>query len=313
MLEIVLAKVSAMDINSRLDLTAIFCDVDDFYQSFEKHCQSLPQLTSFVGEKLCRSRLGLSEVMTIVIAFHGSGYRTFKEFYTLQVLPHWKKAFPQLVSYNRFVELMPWSMMLLCCFLQTCKGEITGISFIDSTPIEVCNPCRSKSHRVFKGLVGWGKNSVGWHYGFKLHLIINDRGELLAFKLTPANTDDRKPVPDLTKDLIGKLFGDRGYISQELFEKLYERGLQLITRSKKKMKQKLVKIIDKILLRKRSLIETVNDELKNICQIEHSRHRSVWNFLVNLFAGLIAYSYLPKKPSLDLEPKGFPALPPAIF
>ena len=154
---------------------------------------------------------------------------------------------------------------------------------------------------------------MGWHYGFKLHLIINDRGELLAFKLTPANTDDRKPVPDLTKDLIGKLFGDRGYISQELFEKLYKRGLQLITRSKKKMKQKLVKIIDKILLRKRSLIETVNDELKNICQIEHSRHRSVWNFLVNLFAGLIAYSYLPKKPSLDLEPKGFPALPPAIF
>ncbi len=104
--------------------------------------------------------------MTIVIAFHGSGYRTFKEFYTLQVLPHWKKAFPHLVSYNRIGSLMPWSMMLLCCFLQTRKGEITGISFIDSTPIEVCHPARSKSHRVFEGLVGWGKNSVGWHYGF---------------------------------------------------------------------------------------------------------------------------------------------------
>ncbi len=169
--------------------------------------------------------------------------------------------------------------------------------------------------------VGWGKNSVGWHYGFKLHLIINDRGELLAFKLTTGNTDDRKPVPDLTKDLIGKLFGgrqrrtfgERGYISQELFKELYERGLQLITRYKKKMKQKLVKLIDKILLRKRSLIETVNDQLKNISQIEHSRPRSVWNFLVNLFAGLIAYTYLPKKPCLDLEPKGLPALPPALF
>ena len=160
---------------------------------------------------------------------------------------------------------------------------------------------------------GWGKNSVGWHYGFKLHLIINDRGELLAFKLTPGNTDDRKPVPDLTKDLVGKLFGDRGYISQELFEELYERGLKLITRYKKKMKQKLVKLIDKILLRKRSLIETVNDQLKNISQIEHLLHRSVWNFLVNLFAGLIAYTYLPKKPSLDLKPKGLPALPPALF
>ncbi len=157
------------------------------------------------------------------------------------------------------------------------------------------------------------KNSVGWHYGFKLHLIINYQGELLAFKLTSGNTDDRQPVPDLAKDLIGKFFGDRGYISQELFEKLYEKGLQLITNYKKNMKQKLVKLIDKILLRKRSLIETVNDQLKNISQIEHSRDRSVCHFLVNLFAGLIAYTYLPQKPSLDWEPKGLPTLPPALF
>lgn len=208
---------------------------------------------------------------------------------------------------------MPWSLMLLCCFVQTRRGEVTGISFIDSTPIEVCHPCRFKSHRGFEGLVGWGKNSVGWHYGFKLYLIINERGELLAFKLTPGNTDDRKPVPDLTQDLIGKLFGDRGYISQELFEQLDRRGLELIRRRKKKMKQQLVRLIDKILLRKRALIETVNDQLKHISQIEPSRHRSVWNFLVNLLAGLIAYTYLPKKPSLDLEPTGLPALPPAVF
>jgi transposase len=163
--------------------------------------------------------------------------------------------------------------MLLCCFLQTRKGEITGISFIDSTPIEVCCPSRSYSHRVFEGLVGWGKNSVAWHYGFKLHLIINDQGELLAFKLTPGNVDDRKPVPEMTTDIIGKLFGDRGYISQALFEQPYEQGLQLITRRKKNMKQQLVRMMDKILLRKRSLIETVNDQLKNISQIEHSRRR----------------------------------------
>ena len=309
----VVFQVSVMELNSRLDLTEIFCDVDDFYHSFEQYCRSIPQLTAIAGEKRCRSRMSLSEVMTIVIAFHGSGYRTFKEFYTLQVKPHWYKAFPKLVSYNRFVELMPWSMMLLCCFLQTRKGKITGISFIDSTPIEVCCPCRSYSHKVFEGLVGWSKNSVAWHYGFKLHLIINDRGELLAFKLTPGNVDDRQPVPDMTQDLVGKLFGDRGYISQSLFEQLYKQGLQLITRRKKNMKQQLVKLMDKILLRKRSLIETVNDQLKNISQIEHSRHRSVWNFMVNLFSGLIAYTYLPKKPSLDLKPKGLPALPSAIF
>ncbi|MGK7906951.1 MAG: transposase [Synechococcus sp.] len=117
-----------------------------------------------------------------MIAFHGSGSRTFKDFYTLQVLPYWRAAFPNLVSYTRFVELMPWSMMVLCSFLHTRRGEITGISFTDSTPIEVCYPCRSQSHRVFEGLVGWGKNSVGWHYGFKLHLIINERGELLEFE-----------------------------------------------------------------------------------------------------------------------------------
>ena len=203
--------------------------------------------------------------------------------------------------------------MLLCCFLQTRRGEVTGISFIDSTPIEVSHPCRSRSHKVFKELAGWGKNSMGWHYGFKLHLIINDKGELLDILLTPGNVDDRKPVPEMTQNIIGQLFGDRGYISQELFEELYERQLQLITRYKKNMKQSVVKLIDKIMLRKRALIETVNDQLKNISQIEHSRHRSVWNFLVNLLAGLTAYSYLPQKPSLDLEPKALAALPPAVF
>ncbi len=133
------------------------------------------------------------------------------------------------------------------------------------------------------------------------------------FLLTPGNVDDRKPVPEMTQDIIGQLFGDRGYISQELFEELYERQLQLITRYKKNMKQSVVKLIDKVMLRKRSLIETVNDQLKNISQIEHSRHRSVWNFLVNLLAGLTAYSYLPGKPSLDIEPKALSALPPAVF
>ncbi len=146
-----------------------------------------------------------------------------------------------------------------------------------------------------------------------MHLIINDKGELLAFQVTAANTNDRKPVPDLAKDLFGKLFGDRGYVSQKLFEQLYEQGLKLIAKSKRNMKNRLMKTIDKILLRKRAVIESVNDQLKNICQIEHSRHRSVFNFLVNLLAGLVAYTYSDKKPSLDLEPKGLRALPPAIF
>jgi hypothetical protein len=231
----------------------------------------------------------------------------------LEVLPHWRGAFPHLVSYNRFVELMPWSLMLLCCYLHTRVGEMTGISFIDSTPIEVCHAKRAHSHRVFTQYAAWGKNSMGWYYGFKLHLLINEHGELLAFQLTAANVDDRTPVPELTQGIIGKLFGDRGYISQALFEQLWQQGLQLVTKLKKKMKNRLMPLLDKILLRKRAIIESVNDQLKNVAQIEHSRHRSPLNFMVNLIAGLVAYTYQESRPALDLQPKGFPVLPEAIF
>ncbi len=142
---------------SRLDITSIFCDVDDFCQFFERQWKQQPQLPSMPGERRFRSRMSLSEIMTIAIAFHGSGFRIFKEFYTLCVLPHWHKAFPNLVSYTRFVELMPWCLMLLCCFLHTRKGEVTGISFVDSIPIEVCSLCCARGHMVFEGLAHWGK------------------------------------------------------------------------------------------------------------------------------------------------------------
>ncbi len=118
--------------------------------------------------------------------------------------------------------------------------------------------------------------------------------------MTPANTNDRKPVSQLAKGLLGKLFGDKGYISQKLFETLMEQGLKLITRIRKNMKNQLVPLEEKVLLRKRALIETVHDQLKNISQIEHTRHRSsVTNFMVNLMCGLIAYTWQPKKPSLQ--------------
>lgn len=298
---------------SRLDLTQIFCDIDDFYQVLNRVGEGIPKLPYDGAAKSYNSKLSLSEVMSIVIAFHGSGFRNFKSFYTLQVLPHWKSAFPNLVSYNRFVELMPWSLMGLLYFLNTCVGEMTGISFVDSTSLEVCHPKRAHSHKVFKGLADWGKSSLGWYFGFKLHLIVNDRGQILSFALTEGNVDDRKTVPEMAKGLFGQLFGDRGYVSQPLFEQLYAQGLEMIARRRKNMKNRLVKMVDKILLRKRAIIESVNDQLKNICQVEHSRHRSRFNFLVNLLAGLIAYSYHPKKPSLDLNDKGLTPLPPAIF
>lgn len=253
-------QVSTMiDIVPRLDKTQVFCDLDDFYQDFEANYAKRLKLSTDDKRKPCQSKLCLSEVMTIVVLFHGSGYKTFKEFYLNEVLKHWKEDFPKLVSYNRFLELIPWSLMLLSCFLHTRRGKMTGISFIDSTPIEVCHPSLAKTHKVFGDLPQWGKNSVGWYYGFKLHLIVNDQGELLCFQLTAANTDDRKPVPDLTQSIFGQLFGDKGYISQGLFEQLYDRGLKLITRYRSNMNNRLVPLIERILLRKRALIESVND------------------------------------------------------
>jgi Transposase DDE domain len=246
------------------------------------------------------SGLGMSEVMTIVILFQSSGFRNFKTYYTGHVCAHLRKEFPGLVSYQRFVELQSQAALPLTLFLQTRFGRCTGISFVDATSIAICHNRRIESNKVFRGLARRGKTSTGWFYGFKVHLVINDSGELLGVMITAGNVDDRKPVPGMTKKLFGKLFGDRGYVSQKLFEELYERGLQLITKLKKNMKNKLMPMIDKLLLRKRALIECVNDQLKNICQIEHTRHRSKINFLVNLLAALIAYTYQEKKPSLNL-------------
>ena len=194
--------------------------------------------------------------------------------------------------------------MHLAIFLKTCcLGKCTGISYIDSTPLRSCHIKREKQHKVFKGIAQKGQCSLGWFYGFKLHIIINDRGEILDFIITSGNVDDRKPLNDmdLHKRIFGKLYGDKGYISKDLFEKLFVDGVHLITKIKKNMKNSLMLLQDKIALRKRALIETVNDELKNICQIEHTRHRSFENFTTNLLSGLIAYSFFDKKPSINLQ------------
>jgi hypothetical protein len=255
------------------------------------------------GRKRRRAtRLHPSEIMTIVILFQHSGYRTFKAFYTQYVQVHLRAAFPHLVSYNRFIELLPRMLLPLTVYLYMHCGSCTGISFIDSTALAVCHNARIHQHRVFRADARRGKTSVGWFYGFKLHLVVNDRGDLLAFCLTPGNVDDRQPVPRLTRlarRLFGKLFGDKGYLSQALAERLLlTQGLQLITKLRKNMRPVLLPPADKLLLRKRAIIESINDQLKNICQIEHTRHRSPLNFVVHLLAGLIAYCHQPKKPSL---------------
>jgi len=284
-----------------MDILPVFCGIDDFCLFFKPVWET--QQLSAARQRHRAASLTLSEVMTLIVMFHASGYRNFKTFYTEYVAKHLISAFPKLVSYNRFVELMPSALVPLCCYLHSRRGECSGISFVDSTSIAVCHNRRIHSHKVFAGCAERGKNSVDWFFGFKLHLVINDCGELLSVRFTPGNTDDRTPVPVLARTLFGKLFGDKGYISQTLFEALFAEDVQLITKLKTNMKNKLMPMFDKIMTRKRAIIESVNDQLKNISQIEHTRHRSVANFFVNLVAGLIAYTFREKKPSLNIRVK----------
>ena len=281
-----------------MDILPLFCDIDDFCLLFEPLWQR--QLLE-TRQRRRASTLCLSEVMTIITLFHASSYRNFKAYYTECVMKQYAWAFPRLVSYQRFVELMPAALVPLCGYLQTRKGQCSGISFVDSTSLKVCHNRRIHSHKVFAGCARRGKTSVDWFYGFKLHLVVNDRGELLSLRLTPGNTDDRRPVPELVKGLFGKLIGDKGYVSRPLFEALYDEGVQLVTKLKRGMRNRLMPFFDKIMLRKRAIIESVVDQLKNISQIEHTRHRSVANCFVNLLGGLIAYTWREKKPSLNIR------------
>ena len=276
----------------------LFCDLDDFCQEFLPKYEAELK-TRGLRQRQRRGAMYPSEIMTIVVMFHQSHYRDFKDFYIEKIGKQHQVDFPRLISYARFVRLMPSVLIPLCAYLKRCFGHCTGTSFVDSTALMVCDNHRISQHRVFKDTARRGKTSMGWFYGFKLHLTCNDLGELLSCALTPGNVDDRAPVPNLVKRLFGKLFGDKGYISQPLFKHLFTgSGLQLITRLKSNMKNQLMSVSDKLLLRKRAIIETITDQLKNISQIEHTRHRSFFNFLVNLICGLIAYCHQDKKPSL---------------
>jgi hypothetical protein len=286
-------------------ITEIFFRIDEFTKVFEP---ALRQNLIAQGKKT-RNRSGKmskSEVMTISVIYHVSGFKNFKNFYIFYVQKHMEEEFPETVSYNRFVELMQSNLLPLTLFMKTsCMGECTGISFVDSTPIRVCHNKRISNNRVFKGIATTGRSTMGWIHGFKLHIMINDKGEVLDFVITQANVDDRQPLKDgnILKRVFGSLYADKGYISKELTGMLFENGLHLVTGLRSNMKNVLMSLRDKILLRKRSVIETINDQLKNICDAEHSRHRSFGNFITNLLSSLIAYSFQEKKPSIKFENK----------
>lgn len=283
-------------------LTTIFYEIDEFCKQFEPKLKTL-LIKNTPQTRNRASRLSMSEVMTICVFFHHSGYKNFKQYYTNYVLKHLSVDFPNLVSYNRFVELKLNIGFPMAVFMQLKGvGKCTGKTFIDSSSLEVSHPRRILSHKTFKGLAQRGKTSVGWFYGFKIHLVINENSDILNFFITPGNIADNNEevLMSVTKDLFGKMFGDKGYIVNScLFEKIYSKGVQLVTKVRKNMKNKLMPLEDKLFLKHRGLIETVIGLLKGAFSMEHSRHRSVWGFFSHTFSTLVAYAFKDKKPVIN--------------
>ncbi|WP_304216789.1 IS982 family transposase [Phocaeicola plebeius] len=274
-------------------VTEIYCMADDFCKEFTLQQEKYMIKDMKTMHRNKPNRMSDAEIMVILILFHSGGFRCFKHYYKEYVCKHLKHLFPRQVSYNRFVELEKEVLLPMTIFIKrVLLGTCTGISFVDSTPLCVCRNQRILIHKTFEGLAERGRCSMGWFFGFKLHLIINDKGE----NFTPGNVDDWEPLEQgkFLKNIKGKLCADKVYIGQALFENLFLNGIH-------NMRNSLMSIADRILLRKRALIETANDELKNIAQIEYSRHRSFSNVIANSLSAIAAYCFFEKKPAIFIN------------
>lgn len=282
-----------------MNLTTIFYHTDEFCKLFEKEF-SIRVLSEGKNIRKRSSSLLLSEVMTIVIYYQQSGYKTFKDYYTKN--NELKSAFPGLTSYNRFVELQQKIAMPLAIFTKLyALGTCDGISYIDSFSLSVSHQKRISSHKTFQEFAARGKTSVGWFYGFKVHVVINGWGEIIDFAITTGNIVDNNEqvIEKITKKIYGKVYGDKGYLlNAELFEKLYSKGIHIVTKIRSNMKNKFMDMKDKIMLKKRGVIESVGAILKEDLNIEHSRYRSPISLMINVLAALTAYGFRKKKPSI---------------
>ena len=287
-----------------MPLVKIFCEIDDFCKDFLKQFKT-NLLTNGNNVRRRAFRMGPSEVMTIVLWYPYSGYKTFKDYYEKHVLLHMQKDFRNLVSYNRFLELRKNLTMPLLIFaqLRTKEAPCSGISYIDSYPLKVSHTRRESSHKTFRKIAAKGKTSVGWFYGFKLHIVINHLGQILSFCITPGNVSDNNAqvLTKLTKRISGKLYGDKGYIvNPKMFEKLYAKGVHLVTKVRSNMKNKFISVADKFYLKKRGVVESVGAVLKENLSLEHSRHRSFWGFICHVVAVVAAYDFRVKKPRISV-------------
>ena len=290
-----------------VDITTLYCCLDDFcnvFEDWEAH-----RLIPSPAARQRPGKLSRSEMLFIMVLFHLSPFKHFKAFYTYGVGQQHRACFGELPHYDRFVSLMPRLFVPLMVLLHSLSGEPTGVYFADSTKLAVCHNRRTHRHRVFDGLAARGKTSMGWFYGLKLRFVINHRGQVVALRITPGNTADSTVLDEMTQHLAGKLYADKGYIGQELFKRLWRRGLHLITSIRRNMRNHLMPLADKLMLRKRFLIETVLDTLKSEMGLEHSRHRSVMNAMVHVLSCLVAYAFRPGKPSISRAAQELTAYP----
>jgi len=235
--------------------------------------------------------------MTILVMFQSSRFMDFKNFYIGIVERYWKPYFPDMPGYTRFIAIMHRAMFVLSIFISVNKGQETGIYYIDSSCLPVCHLKRSKPHKTFKAIAEYGKTSVGWFFGLKVHLVINHLGSLIAFKITKGSRSDSKEAESMLSPLQGLAFGDKGYIGKQMFDRLMEQGLKLITRKRKNMKKQILPKAEQQLLNQRGLIETVIGHLKTHFHIWHTRHRSMSNAITHLVAAIASYVIEP----LDLS------------
>lgn len=280
-------------------LTELYCTIDDFAKLLENHLGEKKLLGSTKTRNVIT--IELSDVATIALFYHYSGYKNFKSYYEKHVKVHLKKEFPSAPSYSRMIELKQEIFWFLALLVQALAAGCTGISIVDSTSLEVCHSSRRYRHKTFKGMAQSGKTSVKWFFGFKLHTIINHLGQIVSFCITPGNIadNDKNVLQKLTQNVFGKLVADKGYLGR--FQDFYERGITLIHGIRSNMKNKLISLFDKFLLRQRSIIETVFGILKADFDLEHSRHRSVNGFFINIFTALAAYAIRPEKPSINFN------------
>jgi hypothetical protein len=290
-----------------VDITALYCCLDDFWKVFgdwEAH-----RLIPSPAIRQRAGKLSRSEMLFIVVLFHLSPFKHFKAVDCYGIGQQDRACFGDLPHYDRFVSLMPRLFVPLMVLLHSLSGEPTGIYFSDSTKLAVCHNRRIRRHKVFDGLAARGKTSIGWFYGLKLHFVINHKGQIMALTITPGNTADSTVLDKITRHLRGKLYADKGYIGRALFNKRWQRGLHLITTIRRNMRNYRMPLADKIMLRKRFVIETVLDTLTSEMGLEHSRHRSVINAMVHVLSCLVAYAFRPGKPSISLKAQQIAAYP----